>query len=840
MNIPYSQAKKVDNGGGGTYDIMKGATPTTDGEAGAVPQPKAGDNYRFLRGDGTWSAAQGEAGVGITNIESNPDYSLTISMSDGTSYDTPPVKGEQGDDGVTPDISMSASVGANTGNPSVNVTKGGTVTNPSFALAFDGLKGEKGADGTVEFDDLTPEQKASLKGDTGATPNIIMEVNVDETTGTPDVEVEKSGTLENPIYNLQFSGLKGETGESGYTPTIRADETETGVDITITNESGSETVSLRDGIDGEVGATPRISANATITGTTGTPAVSVTKSGSTEEPIFTFGFENLKGEQGIQGVAGRDGTNGTDGKDGKDGITPDITMEVSVDGTSKENPTATVTRSGQLATPIYNIAFSGLKGNKGDQGVKGETGATPNITASATVNSNTGTPSVNVTKSGSAENPSFAFAFSNLKGDKGEKGDDGTIGTTPDISATATVDNTTGTPSVNVTKSGEILTPNFEFAFSHLKGQKGDTGSTPNIGATASVGSGTGTPSVNVTKSGTTENPSFAFAFNGLKGESGYSPTITTEETDTGHNVTVTDESGSETFFVRDGVDGTVGATPDISATATVSQTTGTPSVNVTKSGDIHNPNFDFAFSNIRGQNGQDGVSPTLSERKTTNGYDITITDRSGSRTISLTDGDTPNVGATASVNSDVGIPAVTVTKSGTASNPSFDFAFTNLKGEKGDQGQQGIRGIQGEQGLPGVAGADGTTYTPEIGTITTVEAFDDADASVTIEGTRAIFDFSIPRGEKGESGASGVNILQYTMRLTNWVNGEYSFETQFPFARYNLEIEPDGDLITDQQLDAWNKGQMVGSFSANKCIAKGDTPTMDIPIILKAQSKGA
>lgn len=231
-----------------------------------------------------------------------------------------------------------------------------------------------------------------------------------------------------------------------------------------------------------------------------------------------------------------------------------------------------------------------------------------------------------------------------------------------------------------------------------------------------------------------------------------------------------------------------------------------------------------------------------MSERATANGYDITITDKNGSRRISLTNGDTPNIGATASVNSDVGVPAVQVTKSGTASNPSFAFAFSNLKGEKGDTGAKGETGAQGEQGIQGIAGADGTTYTPEIGTITTVDAFEDADASVTIDTTtqKAVFDFSIPRGEKGDSGASGVNIIQYTMLLTGWVNGEYSFETQFPFANYNLEIEPNGDLITLQQLKAWNKGQMTGSFVANKCIAKGDVPTIDIPIILKASSKGA
>ena len=42
---------------------------------------------------------------------------------------------------------------------------------------------------------------------------------------------------------------------------------------------------------------------------------------------------------------------------------------------------------------------------------------TPNITASADVDTGMGTPSVSVSKSGTTENPNFAFAFKNLKGE---------------------------------------------------------------------------------------------------------------------------------------------------------------------------------------------------------------------------------------------------------------------------------------------------------------------------------------------------------------------------------------------------------------------------------------
>lgn len=83
------------------------------------------------------------------------------------------------------------------------------------------------------------------------------------------------------------------------------------------------------------------------------------------------------------------------------------------------------------------IPYGGVKGDKGD------TGATPNVSATASVNSSTGTPSVNVVKTGTAENPSFEFAFSNLKGEKGDPGSgssvdwgdiDGTLSDQTDLS----------------------------------------------------------------------------------------------------------------------------------------------------------------------------------------------------------------------------------------------------------------------------------------------------------------------------------------------------------------------------------------------------------------------
>lgn len=71
-----------------------------------------------------------------------------------------------------------------------------------------------------------------------------------------------------------------------------------------------------------------------------------------------------------------------------------------------------------------NISWSndGGKANpvtKNIKGIQGERGATPDIEMQATVDANIGTPSVAVEKSGTAENPKFTLAFSNIKGERG-------------------------------------------------------------------------------------------------------------------------------------------------------------------------------------------------------------------------------------------------------------------------------------------------------------------------------------------------------------------------------------------------------------------------------------
>lgn len=58
------------------------------------------------------------------------------------------------------------------------------------------------------------------QGPPGVTPNVNAAAFVDDGTGTPSVEVVKTGTTENPTFSFNFSNLKGATGATGPASTV--------------------------------------------------------------------------------------------------------------------------------------------------------------------------------------------------------------------------------------------------------------------------------------------------------------------------------------------------------------------------------------------------------------------------------------------------------------------------------------------------------------------------------------------------------------------------------------------------------------------------------------------
>ena len=254
-------------------------------------------------------------------------------------------------------------------------------------------------------------------------------------------------------------------------------------------------------------------------------------------------------------------------------------------------PTASIVNVGTATHPRWELHL-GL--------VTGDTGATPDITVTATVDDNVGTPEVTVTKTGTPEHPDIDFAFRNMKGETGE------TGATPDITMTATVDGTTGTPAVDVTEGGTPEAPTINLAFSGLKGETGERGTKGDRG-TVIVRYNRSLPAD--TKSITNWGIIFPNIYEGLD--------LGDMVLSSNGNVFAVSAPAARpnpisVYFVMSidgapGKDGTDGVTPDITMTATVDDTTGTPAVEVTKGGTPEDPTFNLAFSGLKGEGAASG-----------------------------------------------------------------------------------------------------------------------------------------------------------------------------------------------------------------------------------------
>ena len=151
------------------------------------------------------------------------------------------------------------------------------------------------------------------------------------------------------------------------------------------------------------------------------------------------------------------------------GIDASITVRIADITMLDPGATPYVTNTGTDTDPIFHLYIPrGATGAKGDTGDAGGFG-----TPSATIDNNTGTPSVEISASGPNTAKVFSFAFHNLKGNTGAKGDTGDPGPMPTITASGSVDANIGTPSVTVTQTGTAANPNLNFAFHNMKGADG-------------------------------------------------------------------------------------------------------------------------------------------------------------------------------------------------------------------------------------------------------------------------------------------------------------------------------------------------------------------------------
>lgn len=181
----------------------------------------------------------------------------------------------------------------------------------------------------------------------------------------------------------------------------------------------------------------------------------------------------------------------------------------------------------------------------------------------------------------------------------GCKPDQSDIDVFDNIEVDATVDDTIGTPSVNVThdKENNKLT----FAFSGIKGEVGETGSDGQDGQS-------------ITYDSLTEEQK-----NELKGPQGERG----PQGDTG----ATGDTGAQGPKGYDGIDGAPGTYPQLRAQANIGNTVGNPSVRVTVEGTNDSPILNFYFDGIKGANGTNGINGTNGRdgRDGIDGRDATI-----------------------------------------------------------------------------------------------------------------------------------------------------------------------------------------------------------------------
>lgn len=218
----------------------------------------------------------------------------------------------------------------------------------------------------------------------------------------------------------------------------------------------------------------------------------------------------------------------------------------------------------------------------------------------------------------------------------------------------------------------------------------------------------------------------------GKAGADGISPTVDIVETENGHTVTITDKNGKESFEVtngRDGIDGADGKSPYIGENGHWFEWQDGEYVDTGKVAE--------------GQNGNDGISPTVEVTQTGTGHKVVITDKDGEKSFDVNNGQNgeDGVSPTIAVEDVDGGHKVTIT---TATGSQ---SFTILNGKDGDPGRPGNDGDPGEDGL---------TPNISIGTVETLPAGSKATAEITGETPNLVLNMGIPEGQKGDSGSGG------------------------------------------------------------------------------------
>lgn len=158
---------------------------------------------------------QGIPGVGISSTVLNPDYTLTITLTDGSSYTTPPIKGEKGDTGN----GISSTVLNADYTLTITFTNGTTYTTPSIR----GVPGQDYVITAADYDEIASrvdtmidsQRQQALDDIDGAKTNAVSDVTLEGTTQKGSVTSE--GTTQVGLVNTAGTTQLGLVNTAGTT-----------------------------------------------------------------------------------------------------------------------------------------------------------------------------------------------------------------------------------------------------------------------------------------------------------------------------------------------------------------------------------------------------------------------------------------------------------------------------------------------------------------------------------------------------------------------------------------------------------------------------------------------
>ena len=273
----------------------------------------------------------------------------------------------------------------------------------------------------------------------------------------------------------------------------------------------------------------------------------------------------------------------------------------------------------------------GIPGERGQQGPQGEAAGIANVTA--TVANTTGSPTVTATSTGPDTAKVFSFAFAGLKGEKGDVGPQGLQG----VQGPQGVKGETG-------QKGDAG-PTGPQGIQGIQGQKGEKGDPFSIAKTFA--------SVSAMNSG--------FATDGVK--EGQFVMIDTGNVQDADNAKLYVKGKTAYTYITD-LSGAAG---------------------------VQGPQGIQGQQGVRGETGPAGPAGAKGADGAAAGFGVPV----------------------ASVSNTVGTPTVVVKATGDNTAKVFDFAFSGIKGERGDRG---------ETGQTGAKGADGNTILTGVGAPTIAE----------------------------------------------------------------------------------------------------------------------